>query len=215
MNGVDRVVEELLAGRLVLLPTDTVYGLACTADREGPTIDLYRLKGRRGVQPTALIAASVDALLAHLPELRGGPEEAARALFPGPYTLVLPNPAQRFPWLTGDRADTIGVRVPAFEGPVAEVVARVGLIVATSANLPGGRDPRRLGDVPAEIRAGVGAVLDGGELPGTPSTVIDLSEVEPRVVRAGAGDAAEALSRIASAHTQSLPLGDRPLTREG
>jgi Putative translation factor (SUA5) len=74
---------------------------------------LYALKGREARKPTALLAADVDALLASLPELRGRAETIARTLLPGPYTLILDNPAHRFPWLAGDNTAAIGVRVPA------------------------------------------------------------------------------------------------------
>ena len=73
-----------------------------------------------------------------------------------------------------------------------------GSSVATSANLPGGSDPRTLAEVPPEILAGVAAVVDGGELPGTPSTVIDVTAAEPVILRAGAGDADTVLARIAA-----------------
>ena len=97
------------------------------------------------------------------------------ALLPGPFTLVLPNPARRYPWLTGARPDTIGVRVPDVEGRAAEILNAVGPIAATSANRHGEKDPRRLEDVPQEILTSVAAALDGGELPGAPSTVLDLT----------------------------------------
>lgn len=195
-SDVARAVAAIRAGELVVVPTDTVYGLACTAFREEPALRLYALKGRDAIQPTALVAASVEALVECLPEVRGGVEAAARAVMPGPYTLVLPNPARRFPWLTGTRPDAIGVRVPDLSGPGMEVLEAVGALVATSANLAGGADPRRVADVPEEILAGVAAVVDDGELPGTPSTVIDLTGSAPTVLRAGAGDEAGGLERI-------------------
>lgn len=157
---------------------------------------LYRLKGRAELQPTALLAAGVDALLDAVPELRGCTEVIARALLPGPYTLILPNTANRFPWLTGGRPDTIGVRVPNLGGEAREVLDRVGAVAATSANLPGGPDPRRLDEVPEQLLSGCAAVLDGGELPGTPSTVLDLTGPEPVVVREGAVPAADALAQL-------------------
>ena len=79
------------------------------------------------------------------------------------------------------------------------VVERLGAVVATSANLPGGHDPRTLAEVPSEILAGVAAAVDGGELPGTPSTVIDVTGAEPLIIRAGAGDPAAALARVVAA----------------
>jgi L-threonylcarbamoyladenylate synthase len=192
-------VEAIRAGNPVLLPTDTVYGLCADAYREEPVRRLYALKGRGETQPTALLAADVDVLLDAVPELRGLAGTTVRALLPGPFTLVLPNPGRRFRWLTGDRPETIGVRVPDLPPVTQAVLEQVGAVAATSANLPGGPDARRLEDVPEELRAGAGAVLDGGELPGTPSTVLDLTGPEPVVVREGAVPAAEALGRVSSA----------------
>jgi L-threonylcarbamoyladenylate synthase len=197
-DSVERAVAALEAGDLVVLPTDTVYGLAATAYSEEAARRLYRLKGRDEIRPTAIVVAGVDALLECVPELRGRADAIARTLLPGPYTLVLPNPARRFGWLAGSRPDTIGVRVPLLSGPVGDVLERVGAVVATSANLVGGPDPRRLADVPAEILAGVAAFLDGGELPGVPSTVIDFTGAEPVVLRRGAADEADALARVAA-----------------
>jgi L-threonylcarbamoyladenylate synthase len=204
---IDDVVEAIRAGRPVILPTDTVYGLCADAHREEPVRRLYGLKGRGEAQPTALLGASVDVLLDAVPELDGPAAKVARALLPGPYTLIVPNPARRFGWLTGERPETIGVRVPALEGDAQAVLDRVGAVGATSANLPGGRDPRRVEDVPDEILAGCGAVLDAGELPGIASTVLDLTGPEPVVVREGAVPAAEALARVNDAWAPASSRG--------
>ncbi|HEV2902873.1 MAG TPA: L-threonylcarbamoyladenylate synthase [Gaiellaceae bacterium] len=193
------VIEAIRAGNPVVLPTDTVYGLCADAYREEPVRLLYALKGRGENQPTALLAADVDMLLDAVPELRGLAGRVVRELLPGPYTLVLPNPSRRFRWLTGERPEAIGVRVPDLPRETQTVLDRVGAVAATSANLPGGPDPRRLEDVPEHLRAGAGAVLDGGELPGTPSTVLDLTGPEPVVVREGAVSASEALGRVSPA----------------
>ena len=192
-------VVALQAGEPVILPTDTVYGLCAVADRAEPVERLYRLKQRDPLQPSALLAHDLDLLFECLPELRGRWVVIARALLPGAYTLVLPNPARRFRWITGSNPDAIGVRVPELPAKAQAIVAAVGCVVATSANLPGERDPRTVAEVPAEIREQVGAVVDVGELPGTPSTVLDFSGPEPRVLRAGAAPAADALERVASA----------------
>jgi len=192
-------VEALRAGKPVVMPFDTVYGLAADPDREESVRRLYELKGRDETEPSALVAWDFDYLLERLPELRGRAASLARLLLPGPVTLILPNPARRFRWLTGTNPEAIGVRVPAFDGPGAEVLERVGAVAATSANHPGGRDPRRLDEVPEEIREGAGALVDGGELPGSPSTVIDLTGPEPRVLRDGALPAEEALRRLGAA----------------
>jgi L-threonylcarbamoyladenylate synthase len=196
---IDEAVEAVRAGKPVVLPTDTVYGLCASPYSEEPARRVYRLKGREPVKPTALVAADLDVLFECVPELRGRAGRIARAVLPGPYTLVLPNPARRYRWLTGTNPDAIGVRVPELVGPARDVLERVGAVMATSANRAGEPDPRRVDEVPEEIRTGCGAVVDAGELPGTPSTVIDATGREPRVLREGAGPAEEALERIAAA----------------
>ena len=186
-------VAALRARRPVVLPFDTVYGLAAEPHDEASARALYALKGRVETQPTALVAASVDALATCLPELDVA---RVRHLLPGALTLVVANPAHRFLWLTGTNPDALGVRVPQLSGPTRAVLDELGAVVATSANHPGGPDPRRLEDVPAQIRAGAAALLDAGELPGTPSTVVDLTGPEPRILREGAVPAEEVLRRL-------------------
>jgi L-threonylcarbamoyladenylate synthase len=159
-------VAALRAGRAVILPTDTVYGLCALPEHEDV---LFELKGRDRSKPVALLAAEVEALVAAVPGL--DPSLLERYL-PGPYTLVV---------------GAVGVRVPVLPPAAAEVVRAVGVVAATSANLSSGPDPRRVEDVPEEIRAACGAIVDAGELPGVPSTVIDLTGDEPRVLREGAG----------------------------
>ena len=196
MNTVEEAVAAIEAGKLVVIPTDTVYGLACRPDREDAVRALSALKERSSEQPIALVAASVDALLELIPEL------SARLVLTGAYTIVAPNPARRLPWLAGAREDTIGVRVPEVSGAAAAVLSRVGVVAATSANLHNCADPGRVADVPDEILARVAAILDVGELPGKASTVVDLTGPEPRVLREGAVPAAEALARVAAAVRQ-------------
>jgi L-threonylcarbamoyladenylate synthase len=202
VTAVEDAIAAIRAGGLVVIPTDTVYGLACTPHDEKPLRVLSELKRRPSEQPIAIVAASIDWLFEHLPELGGRAGVIARELLPGPYTLVLPNPARRFPWLTGNRSDTIGVRVPDVAGEGREVLDGVGAVAATSANRHGGRDPRRLDEVPPEILGAVAAALDGGELPGTPSTVLDVTGPEPCVLREGAVPAAVALERVGAALAQ-------------
>jgi tRNA threonylcarbamoyl adenosine modification protein (Sua5/YciO/YrdC/YwlC family) len=191
-------VAALRAGLSILLPTDTVYGLCALPDEE-PVRRLYELKGRGAGQPTAIVAASVDGLLRALPELGDRDERIARALLPGPFTLVVANPARRFPWLTGTTPEAIGVRVPALPAAARDVVDAVGAVIATSANEPGGPDPAALDDVPERIRAAVAAEVDAGRIGGVASTVVDVTGDEPRILREGAVPAAEALARVRAA----------------
>jgi L-threonylcarbamoyladenylate synthase len=199
MNAVEAAVEGIRSGKPVILPTDTVYGVCSSPYSYDAALRLYTLKGREGTHPTALLARDVDMLLECVPELRGRAATLARALLPGPFTLVLPNPARRFRWLTGANPETIGVRVAELPPGAAGVLERAGAVAATSANRPGGRDPRTLEEVPAEIRSGVAAEVDGGELAGVPSTVLDLTGPSPRVLREGAVPAREALERLSAA----------------
>ena len=202
MSSIDEAVAAIRAGELVVIPTDTVYGLACTPYHEQAARALSALKGRATGQPIALVASSIEWLFECVPELRGRPGVVARALLPGPYTLVLPNPARRYPWLTGDRPDTIGVRVPRVEGLAADVFDAAGAVAATSANHHGDAAPGCLDDVPREILAGVAAVVDAGELLGTSSTVLDLTGPEALVLREGAVPAPEAIARVAAVAAQ-------------
>jgi L-threonylcarbamoyladenylate synthase len=191
--------EAIRAGKPVILPTDTVYGLVASARSAAPVEKLYEVKGRDLWQPSALLAADLETLVEWLPELDGRAGVIARALLPGPYTLILPNPSRRYPWITGDTPETIGVRVPELPDVVDRILSLVGCVVATSANLPGGPDPRRVEDIPQELLDRVAAVVDAGELPGVPSTIIDFSGAEPRVVREGAASGAEAIERASAA----------------
>jgi L-threonylcarbamoyladenylate synthase len=200
--GVEETVTALRAGLPVILPTDTVYGLCADAYREPPVRRLSRLKRRPDEMPLALLASDLEVILDAVPELRGRAAVLARALLPGPFTLILPNPGRRFRWLSGADPESIGIRVPELPDESRAVLERVGAVAATSANLHGGRDPARLGDVPEEIWRAAGALVDGGELPGTPSTVVDLRGSQPRVLREGAVPAADALAAIARAASE-------------
>lgn len=199
MTEVDAAITALRAGRLAVIPTDTVYGLAADGRSEAAAGVLYAAKERDAIQPTALMVGSVPTLLEVLPDLPDDAARVSRTLLPGPFTLVLPNPGRRFSWLNAERPDAIGIRVPALGGPGGEVLDALGLLVATSANLPGDPDPRRLEDVSEDLLARVDAAVDGGELPGVPSTVVDLTGDEPRVLREGAVGAEEALGRVRAA----------------
>ena len=158
---------------------------------------MFELKGRTNQQAIALIAGDLEMLFECVPELRGRSGTIVRELLPGPYTLVFANPAHRYWWLTGDRPDTIGVRVPMLDGYGKQVLDRVGAVAATSANLHGGQDPKTVAEIPQEILDGVAEVVDAGELLGVPSTVIDFTGERPVVLREGAGDVERALAVLA------------------
>jgi len=198
-NNVQLAVDAVRAGKAVLLPTDGVYGLCASAYREGPVRCLYELKGRDESEPSAIIASSVDMLFECVPELRGRAGVIVRTLLPGPYTLVVTNPARRYRWLTGSRPSTIGVRVVELPTAAQRVLDAVGAVAATSANDPGAPAPAGLEDVPERIRAACAAEIDAGRLSGIPSTVIDFTGPEPVVLREGSASSAEAIARVEAA----------------
>jgi L-threonylcarbamoyladenylate synthase len=177
-------------GGVAIFPADTVYGLATEPDSREGVERLYRLKGRLPDKPAAVMFFQVETALAALPELGERTRAVVESLLPGPVTILLPNPAHRFPLACATEPDRIGIRVPALEGALAPLRAARWPVLQSSANLAGEPDARRVEDIAPGVRAGVDMVLDGGELPGTPSTVVDFSPWEEggtfEVIREGA-----------------------------
>ncbi len=167
------------AGGVVVFPADTVYGLCCDPEDERAVRRLYELKGRPAERPAAVMFFALASLLRVLPEIQARERAALQALLPGPATLLLPNRTNRFPLACGPLkggADTLGLRVPAWSPPLAALGTVSAPVLQSSANLSGEPDARCLADVPPSIRAGADLVIDGGELPGIASTVLDLRE---------------------------------------
>ena len=165
-------------GGVAIFPADTVYGLATEPDSREGVDRLYRLKGREPDKPAAVMFFQLESALAALPELGDRTRAALERLLPGALTVVLPNPARRYPLACGPEPERLGVRVPSLEGGLAPLAAMAWPVLQSSANRSGGDDARRVGDIDARVRDGVDLVLDAGELPGTPSTVVDLSSFE-------------------------------------
>lgn len=191
-------------GELVVVPTDTVYGVAAHAQDEAAVRKLYEAKGRGIEQPSAALFATVAELRDAFGEDGLSPRAtwAVEALLPGPWTLIVNNPTARWPWLTGGEAGApIGVRVPA--GALA-----LPPLAATSANLAGEPTALRIADVPADLVAHIACAIDRGTLGGgaDASTVLDLTEWERtgdgadlRVLRDDAGRAGVARAALFSA----------------
>ena len=168
----------IAVGGVALFPADTVYGLATEPDSREGVERLYRLKGRSADTPAAVMFFDLGLALAALPELGARTREAIERLLPGALTLLVPNQARRFPLACGPAPERLGLRVPLLEGALAPLAAVRWPVLQSSANHSGGRDAARVADVDEELRAGVDLILDGGELPGTPSTVVDLTSYE-------------------------------------
>ncbi|HEY7966985.1 MAG TPA: Sua5/YciO/YrdC/YwlC family protein [Solirubrobacteraceae bacterium] len=182
------LAEVIAAGGVAVIATDTVYGVCADALDPAAVERLLALKERPAGKPAAVAFESVAAALEALPELGARVRAVVEALLPGPLTLLVPNPARRFPLAGGE---LLGVRV------IDGLQAGGRPLLLSSANVAGGGEARRLADVARTIRDGVDLELDGGELPGTPSTVVDLGSFEQdtswRVVREGAVSGRELL----------------------
>lgn len=187
-------------GGIAVFPADTVYGLACEPDSKEAVQRLYMLKRRAPDKPSAVMFFALDLALAALPELGPRTLDAVHALLPGAVTLLLPNPAGRFPLACGADPGVLGLRVPSWPPALAALAGVRWPVLQSSANVAGGPDPRRLEDVPDYMREHTDLVLDGGDLPGTPSTVVDLRAYEVdedwSVAREGAISATEVAARL-------------------
>lgn len=176
----------IAAGGLIVLPTDTVYGLACDPRNAAAIVRIYAAKGRPSELALPVLVASEDDAAALV---AGEPSEAARGLFsrfwPGALTVVLPHAATLPDTLTAGRP-TIGLRMPDSDLARAIIAACGGALATTSAN-PSGAPPACTPDeLPAELLAHVAVVVDAGPCPGgVASTVVDLSVQPPRIPRAG------------------------------
>lgn len=176
-------------GGVALFPSDTVYGLATEPDSKEGVRRLYALKGRPPEQPAAVMFFDLESALAALPELGPRTRAALPRLLPGGVTLLLPNPARRYPLACGPRPDRLGLRVPALTGALEPLAAMRWPVLQSSANRSGLAEARTLAAVDERIRAGVDLQIDGGELAGVASTVVDLTSYEDTgehaILRAG------------------------------
>jgi L-threonylcarbamoyladenylate synthase len=168
----------IAVGGVAVFPADTVYGLACEPDTREAVDRLYALKGRRPDKPAAVMFFDAELAFAAMPELEPRTRALLERLLPGGITALLPNPLRRWPLACGPDPHTLGLRVPAL-GPGIEALAGMRWpVLQSSANAAGGIDAQRLDEVPEPIRRDADLVLDGGELAGTPSTVVDLRRFE-------------------------------------
>jgi L-threonylcarbamoyladenylate synthase len=200
-------VALLRAGRIVAVPTDTVYGIAADIALPDAIERLFAAKGRPPEKAVALLlsdAGQADVLGVAGPAAR----VLAERFWPGGLTLVLPRrPDARLPDVLAAGARTVGVRVPDHPAPRA-LAAALGPLPTTSANLSGEPDARDAAEVAATLGAAVALVLDGGPIHGGPgSTVVDCTGERPVILRAGAippAAIAAALDEAGIAHDLAL-----------
>jgi L-threonylcarbamoyladenylate synthase len=184
---VARAARALADGRLILLPTETVYGLAGDASRPETVAAIFAAKGRPRFNPLIAHVADLGAAQA-IADLDSRGRALAEAFWPGPLTLVAP---AREGGAVCDLAraglDTVAVRVPAHPLALAVLRAHGGPVAAPSANRSGRPSPTRLADALAETGASVAVALDGGHCAvGLESSVVALLDGPPRLLRPGA-----------------------------
>jgi L-threonylcarbamoyladenylate synthase len=193
-SGLERCIR---AGGVAVFPADTLYGLACDP-LDGAAIDrIHALKGRDEGKPSAVMFFSPLAMRELLATLGPRTRDALGALLPGPVTAVVHNPGRRYPLACRDDPERLGIRL--IDGPLAGAACAV---FQTSANPSGEPAPHRFEDIAPPILAGADVAIDGGELGGKPSTVVDLTGIESgersRVLREGAVSTHEVERRLAA-----------------
>jgi L-threonylcarbamoyladenylate synthase len=186
---------------VAVFPSDTVYGICCDPENGQAARRLYELKGRPPARASAVMFFALEPALRALPELTGAERTALHALLPGPVTLLLPNRGGRFAAACGtppgsSQTTTLGLRVPRLAEPIQALSSISVGVMQSSANISGEPDARRLQDVPRRLLEGADIVLDGGELPGAPSTVIDLCHYDATGAWALRREGAMALAEV-------------------
>jgi L-threonylcarbamoyladenylate synthase len=193
-SALDRCIA---SGGVAVFPADTLYGLACDPRDARAVARVHELKGRDEGKPSAVMFFSPLAMRELIATLGPRTRGALGALLPGPVTAVVHNPAHRYPLACREDPERLGVRL--IDGPLAGAACAV---FQTSANPSGEPAPHRFEDIDAAILAGVDVAIDGGELGGEPSTVVDLTGLEFRggweVLREGALSPDEVERRLAA-----------------
>lgn len=169
-SALDRCIA---AGGVALFPADTLYGLACDPQNAAAIERIHALKGRDEGKPSAVMFFSPLAMRELVATLGSRTRDALGALLPGPVTLVVHNPERRYPLACREDPERLGLRL--IDGPLAGAASAV---FQTSANRSGEPAPHRFEDIDSEILAGVDVAIDGGELRGQASTVVDVSGIE-------------------------------------
>lgn len=173
-NVARKALERCISGGgVAIFPSDGLYGLACDPLDANAISRIHRLKGRDDGKPSAVMYFSPLAIRELLGALGPKTQAVASALLPGPVTLVVHNPQRRYPLACRQDPERLGIRL--IGGPLAGTMCPV---FQTSANLSGELAPSRFEEVPESILDGVDLAIDGGDLPGVPSTVVDLSRYE-------------------------------------
>jgi L-threonylcarbamoyladenylate synthase len=187
MNNIQKAIDVLNNGGIIIFPTDTAFGIGCRIDREKAIEKLFQIRKRPLSQATPVLVSSLEMARQYT---RGIPEDVIRMLiepyWPGALTVVVPADINKVPDLVRGRGKNIGIRMPKND-LILDVIEKVGVpILGPSANLHGGSTPYEYKDLDRELVSMVDYVLDGECEAKKPSTVIDCSVLPWKIIRQGA-----------------------------
>lgn len=203
-----RAASALVTGDLVIVPTDTVYGIAASVGVDAAVAGIYEAKGKGERAPLQLLFGLDSSLLSRFAEVPPLASRFIEEVGPGGWTVIVPaKPGWTSPALAGGA--TVGIRIPAVTA-IHDLVSAVGLpLAASSANRHGSPSPRTADEAIAGVGQSCAVAIDGGEVGGLDSTVIDLASATPRILREGA-IARETVLRILGLDTIEVLRSVRP-----
>jgi len=183
---VAEVVKTLRRGGLIVVPTDTVYGVACDVTNEAAASRLYGIKGMSSKKLLSILCCDLEMSAKYTKGIPNTLFKILRRSLPGPYTFILPA-SKELPRVMRKERKTVGIRIPACPITLAIVEQLGNPLLTTSLSIGPGEwlgDPEEIED---ELHGDVDLVVDGGVLFSEPSTVIDFTGSEPELVREGKG----------------------------
>ena len=185
IEGLDAAATVLRRGELAVLPTDTVYGVAADAFNPAAVDALLAAKGRGRDMPVPVLVANTAMLTAIVGELPPQAQELTDASWPGALTVVVRH-TPHLSWDLGDARGTVAVRMPD-DALALDLIARTGPLAVSSANRSGHPPAATMLDARLQLGAAIAVYLDGGARPtAVPSSIVDLTGDEPRLLREGA-----------------------------
>ncbi|MDK8241056.1 MULTISPECIES: L-threonylcarbamoyladenylate synthase [Corynebacterium] len=184
-DAVRAAADAVRAGRCVVLPTDTVYGIGCDAFNNDAVATLLATKRRGPDMPVPVLVGSWSTIQGLVREFSDTAKTLVEAFWPGGLSIVVPE-APSLPWNLGDTRGTVLLRMP--NQPLAlELLQETGPMAVSSANISGNPPAQTAAEAKAQFGDAIGVYLDGGEAEvGTPSTIIDISKPQPVILREGA-----------------------------
>lgn len=183
-DNISQAAKTVKNGGLVVYPTDTVYGLGCDPFNTNAVEKVFKAKGERKNKPLPILASEMKAVerIAHMNK---NARKIAKAYWPGPLTLVVPK-KPTLPNIVTCDLESVGVRIPNHKIALQLITLCDGLLVGTSANKTGEKPPKTAQEAAIQLGEEIDIILDDGPTPlGLESSIIDLTQEEPKILREG------------------------------